>query len=179
MKTIEQAKKIIEEIIEEKKTVALLIPKITETLQSFNNKVINKRIDSALKEIDKNIFFKRVYNSVVIEISMYSKLQGYHDITICHCSAQSSYGDGVAEVTTKGEMLLSDAIIKQINNWQEREQKTIGELEYFSNAKNIKKVINEYLDIKSQAREFLDSNNYIVRDLLDLKFENVYSGRNE
>lgn len=74
IKPQEVSKKLVELEISNRKLALSLFDDIIKTLERFDGKQANKRIDTALKKINENLSFSREYNSFIINLITQTKI---------------------------------------------------------------------------------------------------------
>jgi hypothetical protein len=162
------------EVINLQKAISLC-DKIIEIVPKFDGKAANKRLDTALKEIDKSLSFNMRYNSFIIE--MYKQDRSInvgdnwqylrdHSVSIVHSSIQSSSGDGVCQdgQHISGEQLIKD--IQRNKKYMEDSLKSLtidlGHIDYIS---------DWYDDIQGLKAKFKDTVSYQVREYFGFDFK--------
>jgi len=150
----------IEKELLRKEEVFKLCPAIIEVIKKFDGKQSNKRLDTALKNIDKNLRFKTQYNSWIIEHVSY-------DINIVHASISSSYGDGVEQ----NGVIIADVAIADLNkNMNYRKEQAIKTREQ-NKIDIIDGLIEESEELKKKIKEFNEKINYAINDKFDIRID--------
>lgn len=112
-----------------------LIPAIIECIKKFDGKKSSKRLDTALKQIDKNLAFRTEYNSFRIMLYIENRSIRVDDgsysyieeraIDIMFDSIKSGYGDGIEQ----NGVIIAETAITKLKEQQEYLQKSIAETE--------------------------------------------------
>ncbi len=173
-KTTTQAKDLLLERADDLQKVLDLVPEIIKVIKKFDGKVINKRLDTALKQVDPNLSAGQEWNSFIIDLRFsQSKLQGYRRVTIAHAGLSSAYGDG--GIRGDNNTLKADALISDIEKTLEYAQKRIDKIN--KHLGGLDAILERYFDIKKQMSGFYDDIPHDVREVLELEFD-LYKGRN-
>lgn len=176
MKSIATVKKTIGEIITEQDAAIALYPKVIEVIKKFDGKQVNKRIETALREVDNDLRSVREHNSYKIEMMFNSPEQGYHRVNMCFACAYAPDGAGAVYFESgKGEVLHASNTIADLLKTMEYLVLNNNKLDTEKAA--LEETVREYLQIKESMKKFIDSKDYTVRGLLDLEFDS-YKGRN-
>ena len=145
---------------------------IKKLIPRFEGNVINKRFDTALKGIDKNLSFHMQYNSFIVDLFKeprsinggdswyYTKS---HSQNILHESIQSSSNDGICQ---EG-VLVSANICNRLDARKAQIQENIDQIS--GQIKNIDTIIMLRDSLQKQKDNFIVSVNYYIRDYFDLK----------
>ena len=145
---------------------------IKKLIPKFEGKVINKRFDTALKEIDHNLSFSQQFNSFQIELYKEPRSidggNGWnyvknHSLSIIHASLQSSMQDGICQNGT----LNGTNLIKYLDQNKEYWQLTIKAIS--AQIKTIDKIIARRDKIQAEKEIFRNEINFYIRDYFDLK----------
>ena len=173
MKT-ETAKKLIELEIKNLHYAIETANKIMPVIEKFNGKQPNKRLDTALKQIDRNLSFKTRYNSFVI--SLYLENRHVQDgpgkaayiqdsfKNIIHASIKSGYGEGICQKDVINAELLKNEIMALVEHNRKLVEKMRAEINH------LETIIAEYEAIKKSQSDFQNSVSYFTREYLGLKF---------
>jgi len=169
----ETAKKLIELEINALEEAAVVIEEIKKIVPKFEGKTPSKRLDTALKAINKNLRFETKYNSFVIELFKENRhvqdtnqtvvYSSSHSTNIIHASLKSSYNDGVCQNDTIiGKVFLAelDASQKHQKAFVEKLRAEIG---------NIDNIITEHARITKEKDAFLTGVSYLTREYFNLK----------
>ena len=169
----ETAIKLIELEIENLEKAVKVINEIKKIVPKFDGKTPSKRIDTALKAIDKNLRFETRYNSFVIEL--YKEIRhvqdtpqtvvysNSHSTFILHASIKSSYGDGVCQNDTiDGKIFLAE-----LETSQEHKKAFIVKLR--AELGNLDNIIVNHARIKKEKELFLSGVSSLTREYFDLK----------
>ena len=180
---METSRKLIELEVKANEKAIGLTDNIIEVVKKFDGKMPTKRLDTALKTIDKNLSFKCEYNSFMIDLwiedrsisvphkdyvgAVYIKNS---NVSICHCCMVSS---GKPQAINEDGTINAEYVIESIlNSKQYRIEynnsmiKTLNEIE---------EKIKEYEELKKTIRAFNDSVNYTVAQYFEIdKIRNVY-----
>lgn len=176
----ELALKLLKREIEIEKNALKLFDEIGKTLLSFNGKVANKRLDTALKAIDNRLSFKIEYNSFRFIYAEYDNRyvtvgdKGAYitdcTVNILWATVSSVYGD---QALDENQKIISDNLIKQLKAQQISIKSHIEIVE--KQIKQIDDIISEFNSICEQIRSFNDKTDYLIRGYFDLKIDNVFS----
>lgn len=171
----EKAVKLSNLHIEAMKTALTFTDEIKEVLQKFNGKPITKRIDTALKKINSNLYIKREYNSFRIEWIIENHCFGEnsmayyikeHTINILWASCFSSYGDGILD---SENCLIAEKAIEQLEKAREQMEKDISNS--IRQLENIESTIAEHERIKEELKEFNRSVNWLINNYFELRID--------
>lgn len=147
---------------------------IIKVVSKFNKKEPTKRLDTALKKIDKNLNFRLRHNSFIIDLNIENRsitieeynthyIRGYN-ISIIHSSIRSGYGDGICQNgTINGELLMDE-----IDNSKQQMIQEVNKLKH--GIENINNIITEKAMIDSQIANFKNVTPYLIREYFDLNF---------
>lgn len=177
----ELALKMIEREIEIKKAALLLFDDVKKIVGSFNGKIANARLDSALKKLNENINFKMEYNSFRITYDEYDYKMRYvsigdkgayiknSSVNIAWCTISSAYGDSVLDDDRR---IIAYQILKAIDI---QKQTIISELSKMEKQLAIiDDIIKQYHTITENIRMFNDGIDHDIREYFDLKIDTVY-----
>lgn len=175
---MEISKQLVELELKNRRYVLSLFDSIIETLSKFDGKQVNKRIDTALKKIDKNLSFTMEYNSFIIKLwyedrsitkrngdeigNTYYLKDNYK--TIVHCCVHSSYGDCV--VNNDGRLIFEN-LKKQLLKNKEYIEQSIFEIE--NQSSNVNDIISEYKELINKCNKFNNKVNWCIATYYDIK----------
>lgn len=175
----EDAKILIDLEIRARTKVLSVYGEVIRTVEAFDGKVLNKRLDTALKKIDKNLSLDVSYNSFVINYytrefnappthDQYGRLYLYDDSkTLCHCTKYDTYG--VSCVTLEGK-IISAPIVDSLNKYAESLDQSITELqakkgmvkEYREKLKSIETQLDELQkEMPTAIKQYYDLYRYL------------------
>lgn len=112
---------------------------VSLVVRSFDGKILNKRLDTALKKIDRNLYVDSMYSSS-LGINYYTGGFSIPSVnnpstslylnsrykTLCFCAKRSENGKGC--VSSEGR-LISKPVIESISEYSEHLRRSITELE--------------------------------------------------
>lgn len=175
---MEISKQLVELELKNRKYILSLFDSIIETLSKFDGKQVNKRIDTALKKIDKNLSFTMEYNSFIIKLwyedrsitkingdeigNTYYLKDNYE--TIVHCCIHSSYSDGV--VNDDGRLIFEYLKEQLLKNKGYIEQ-SIFEIK--SQLSKVDDIISEYKELIDKCNKFNDKINWCIATYYNIK----------
>lgn len=148
-----------------------LIPKIIEVVEKFDSKVSGKRLDTALKQIDKSLAFKKDGNFWRIVHYLHNNRMAM-DSTNTSAIYLDTPEDLVSVLIESAEdsgKINASKVIYELVLKQESLLKEIQELE--EQLKNIEQLKQEYNKIKQELDNFRSKTNYVIRDCFNLKTE--------
>lgn len=174
----EISKQLIELELKNMRYMLSLYDKVIEALSKFDGKQVNKRIDTALKKIDKNLSFTMEYNSFIIKFlyedrGVTKKMDdGYErayylkdDYEImAHCCVHSSYGDGVVNDNGK---LIFNILKEQLLKSKEYIEQSIFEIE--NQLSKVDDIISEYKELINKCNKFNNKVNWCIAEYYDIK----------
>lgn len=175
---MEISKQLVELEIKNRKYVLSLFDSIIETLSKFDKKQVNKRIDTALKKIDKNLSFTMEYNSFIIKLwykdRSITKRNG-DEIgntyylkdnceTIVHCCVHSSYGDSVVNDDVR---LIFESLKEQLLESKEYIEQSIFEIE--NQLSKVDDIISEYQELIDKCNKFNNKLNWCIAEYYNIK----------
>lgn len=176
---MEVSKQLVELELKNRKYMLSLFDKVIETMSKFNDKKVNKRIDTALKKIDKNLSFSMEYNSFIIKLwyedrsvtktmddgygRAYYLKNNYE--TLVHCYVvHSSYGDGV--VNDDGRLIF-ESLKEQLLKSKEYIEKSIVEIE--NQLSQVDDIISEYQELIDKCNKFNNKLNWCIAEYYNIK----------
>ena len=145
-----------------------LVDGIINVVTKFGGKEANKRLDTALKTIDKNLSFSMAYNSFKIalyienrSINTKSGISMYlndSSVSIIHACISTGYGEqGICQNGTINAALLIEKLNTFRTDTQQAIIKTRKELE------NINTILTEYEERKKAIDRFVSAISYTTR----------------
>lgn len=177
----ELAIKLIQRELEIKKSALTLFDSVKKVVGSFNGKIANKRLDTALKAIDEKLNFKMEYNSFRITFDDYDYERRYVrmgdkgayikncSVNVAWCTISSAYGDSVLDDDRK---IIAYPVMKAIDNQKACMLREIAIIE--KQLSSIDEIITRYSAITASIRSFNDEIDHDIREYFDLKIYNVY-----
>lgn len=173
----EKAMRLANLHIEALKTALSFTDEIKEVLQKFGGKPITKRIDTALKKINPNLYMSREYNSFRINCNWLIENRyfcenggGYyikeHAISILWATCFSSYGDNVLD---SENCLIAEQAIKELDRQNEQTKESIKNAT--EQLANIEATISEHERIKKELEGFNRSINWLVNSYFELRID--------
>lgn len=159
---------MLTEQIELNREAFKLSEQIKEVITKFDGKVLNKRLQTALKGIDQRILVETQYNSFIIELYVNSMYNGWTSVNICHGAISSAYGDGML---TDDKRIKAEKINKQIDENKEYRLKYHQDME--DNIKRKDKIVKEYNELVKKCKEFNESVNYTFGYDMGLYFKQL------
>ena len=174
--SIQDAQNLIKLELDARRKAISFTPAIVEVLNKFNGKQLNKRLDTALKQIDKSLYFRSEHNSFVIDWYVddrsvkaregeHTNYIDYHSITLCHCSIQASDGTGAAQDGT----LNAEVAIEWLNKFVSSMQKTITETE--EQFKNVEQYKQRRRELKQAIEDFNNNIPHMLDRYFDLRID--------
>ena len=150
----EVAKKLVELEIENMKEFIDLIPSIKEVLKTFDGKVINKRMETALRN--------KVSNQItIIKDTYFSLSYCYSNICVSikykycceYCKTRSAcVSKLLSNITTEDNKFIYSAFEKELD---ERKEFMISEIKFTEDVlENVDELINEYWELKNKINNF-------------------------
>lgn len=173
--------KLLEREIDIKKAALRYFDNVKKVVASFNGKIANKRLDTALKAIDERLNFKMEYNSFRITFDDYDFNRRYVSIGekgayIKNCSVNiawstisSAYGNSALDDERK---IISYSVLKDIDAQEASIKREIAIME--NQLAKIDEIIIRYDAITASIRQFNDEIDHDIREYFDLKIDNVY-----
>lgn len=168
------ATKLLDLEIEARQKILSLYGEIIRTVQSFDGKVLNKRLETALKKIDRNITLYTEYGICSIRYytrdftakqsnSEYGTLYlADNYITMCHC--------GSASATDSDRRILATPIVDSLYRYMEIIEKSVDDIqqkrdsvsEYRNRLSDIERSLKELQDeIPSTIKHYFGLNRYL------------------
>ena len=180
----ETATKLMQKEIEIMKAALLHQESIKSVIKKFNNKVFNKKLNTALEEIDKRISIQNSEYSFSITYTAWDytersiqlpSLSGYNhtvyvnnnSVNIAYMSLRSNRHEE-PHALDECKRIRSDAIIDNINLQCDKINNQVALLE--SEIENIDATLKEFERIKSEQQTFINSVNYVTRQYFDIEF---------
>ena len=171
----ETAKKLLELEIKNLHYAIETANKIMPVVEKFDGKQPNKRLDTALKQIDKSLSFETRYNSFIISLYLTDRhvpngdssvsYIAEHSKSLVHDSMQSVYGKGgVCQEGVIRSDILKEDLLAFIDHSKELIEK------FKIEADTLNDLINEHEAIKSTISRFENKISYLTRNYLSLKF---------
>lgn len=180
----EDARNLVELEIKNRREALKLYDGIIEVVEKFNGKVLNKRFDTALKNVDKRLGFNRSYSSFEIEMSLF-------DNDSCKSVKKDSFGyshtiyitnrylilnsyletytlDRSKKSLLDNERIVSSVLIESLNNGRKQIEEKIVALE-----ESLDKVVEwrEKLEsLKNEMEKTMKDIPYIIRDYYDMNY---------
>ena len=146
----EVAKKLVELEIKNMKEFIDLIPSIEEVLKIFDGKVINKRMETALRN--------KVSNQITITKDTYFSLSYYYSniyvpIKYKYCKTKyACVSKLLLNITTEDNKFIYSAFEKELD---ERKEFMIREIKFTEDVlENVDELINEYWELKNKINNF-------------------------
>lgn len=176
--TVAVNKKLVELEIKNMKLVLTMFNDVRKIITDFDNKTLNKRLDSALKTINKNIHVTQQYNSIEIlyrcEERFFQENGNTHyikydRITFADGCMASSYND---EVLTDDRRIIASRFLKFMDKQENYLRKQIAEMT--EQLERIETIIAQRNKILKTMKDFNESINYTIRDYFGLSFD-IYS----
>jgi hypothetical protein len=174
MKT-ETAKRLLELEIKNLHYAIETANKIMPIVEKFNGKQPNKRLDTALKQIDKGLSFETRYNSFIISLFLTDRhvpdgenhiaYVAEHSKNLIHDSIQSVYGKGGA---CQEGVIRSDILKEDLIAFIDHSKELIGKFKIESNS--LDELIKEHEAIKETISQYENKISYLTRNYLSLKF---------
>lgn len=162
------------EVVNLEKAIGLC-DKILDLVPKFDGKVVNKRFDTALKEIDKSLSFSMRYNSFIIEMykqdrsinrgDSWSYLRD-HSLCIIHSSIQSAYNDGICQ---DGQHIVGANLVADIQKQKKYFEDNLVKLK--NDIADIDSIQEVYKDIQQQKTSFNNNVSYMVREYFGFDFK--------
>ena len=152
------AAKLLDLEIDARQKILSLYGEVIRTVQSFDGKVLNKRLETALKKIDRNITLNTEYGMCAIRYytrdftakqsnSEYGTLYlADNYITMCHCGGNSA--------TDYDRRILATPIVDSLYRYMEMIENSVDEIqqkrelvgEYKNRLSNIEQQLKELQD---------------------------------
>ena len=179
----ETATKLMQKEIEIMKAALLHQKAIKEVIKQFEGKVFNKRMDTAIKGIDKRLSAEVNYSLFNIiyaawdykerSIQSPSKLGYKHTLYVNNNSVNLAVLSAFSEkdyphALNADKRIRSDDIINNVNNLCVDIVAKIALLE--DELKNIDNTLKEFKRIKSEQQTLINSTSYTTRQYFDIKF---------
>lgn len=150
-----------------------LIPEIIKVAQKFDGRKPNKSLDTALKVIDKDLVFKRQYNSFIIEMlisnrSVLSPNRSHCEYTesrtvsIVYSSIATSDQDGICQEGVINGGLLVEKLNKAASDLTSSINFISGQME------NIDGILAEHDRIEKERENFKNTTEYMIRNYYKL-----------
>lgn len=170
---IELEKKMLIKAIE-------LIPQVIEVVKKFDNKVPSKRLETALKEINKGFRFNMEHNSFIIEIKFFDHddrctsdgdraiYANEDSFRVCHMCISSAYGDQAID----NGRINANAVINSPNGllaFLEVHKKTVQGID--DTIKNIEELKEQRKELLKQIEDFNSKVNYTFNNTFPLRIE--------
>ena len=176
---LEIAKRLTELDIKNRKFIETLFPQIEETVKKFDNKILNKRLETALKDINKQIYIKRSDYNYQINyfcdddmvkgagyLAYYSKNR---EVTMAWCNTyDNNYQKGFLNEEKINAKELIEMIEKNKKGFIEETENMTISLSIIDNK------IAEYKDLISKCDAFNRSLDSTVKDYYNIKDINNY-----
>jgi len=174
----EQVKELVRKELEIKSRALAVFPKVREVIQKFDQKVFNKRLETALKEVDPNIRVHCEHNSFDIKYcawefedrsitvdhgAYYVKNDSVYIVAMC---VQSGYDDKQnafdddRRIMAKNMLANMDRIAGQINE-------SIVSIDY--DLHHIDDYRKRYNELMAAIKDHNDFISYTVRQYFDLE----------
>lgn len=99
----EDAKNLVELEIKNRKEALELYSKVIEVVEKFDEKVLNKRFDTALKTVDKRLSYEREYNRFEIQMNVF-------DSRCCKSVKEDNYGYSSYNYLTTNYLVLNNLL---------------------------------------------------------------------
>lgn len=168
---IETAKKLTEIELKNIKTTLSMFSNVLKTLEKFDGKQINKRIETALKKnVDDRINVYSRFNSFIIECNFFEN-RGFktndgtwaylndYTVLICHCCLESSYNDGVMNNQGNFDYKIAKT---QIEKYKEYLIKQVEKTE--KQLFEINSLLNKYCEIIDEMKKFNNEISPIIKN---------------
>ena len=152
----EVSKKLVEFEIKNMKEFIDLIPSIKEVLKIFDGKVINKRMETALRNkvsnqitITKDTYFSLsyYYSNIYVPIK-YKYYTGANYVQ----TRYACVSELLSNITTEDNKFIYSAFEKELD---ERKEFMISEIKFTEDVlENVDELINEYWELKNKINNF-------------------------
>ena len=152
-----------------------IAPAVTEIVKKYDGKHLNKRLETALKKIDKRLYVHNEWNSFdikfvehdkrSIQTSNHTEYVEHNDVYIASTCKQSAYSDSSL---TDDDRIIADTVISSIDRNVKQKQDHIKEVREQIN------FIEDYRQDKKTILEAIENHNkinYTVRRYFDLTIE--------
>lgn len=163
-----------------------LINPIIETVNKFNDKVFNIKLDKALKEIDKNLSAVVRYDNLEIkyykenrscksEISscwVYTKDSSLHLLWGMTLNKNEFMNDAAITVLNENSRIISKNIVYELENTKKRLIEMEKEINF--SLINIDLLHDKKEQLEKEINEHNNGVNWIVNEYFDLKIKTVY-----
>lgn len=157
-----------------RRAIRLILP-IIACIKKFDGKKSSKRLDTALKQIDKNLAFRTEYNSFRIMLSIENRSIRVDDgsysyieeraIDIMFDSIKSGYGDGIEQ----NGVIIAETAITKLKEQQEYLQKSIAETE--KALRELDALTEEAKELNKQIENFNRKVPYLIESYLQLRIK--------
>lgn len=159
------AAKLLDLEVEARQKILSLYGEVIRTIQSFDGKVLNKRLDTALKKIDKNIslhteygifsikYYTRCFNAQSSSVAYMTLYMADDYITMCYCGCDS--------VTDLDRRILSTPIIDSLYKHMETIEKSVDDIQ--EKKVCITEYKNRLSNIEHQLRELQDEIPFAIK----------------
>lgn len=148
-----------------------LVDSVIAIAPKFDGKVASKRLDAALRAVDRDLCFSTSFNSFKISLFISDRStqdrHGNHslyiqnsEISLVHACIESGYGDGICQTGTINAALLIAELTRFKTETEASIKKTTAELG------NIDALLTAYADAQAAVRKLEDSTTYLTRRYL-------------